>query len=572
MTSVFDIQQKQVSQFYDFLTNQKKEQNETFSKLVNTLNRNKGVVDLLSKSFDEMVESIFPEFNEYLKNVQSMPTDSDIKYYDYNKKEFINKVEFNNCVFVKDYNFVLKKMSTKKEDFSLMPTNACSCLLSNNHPALHTMLQIGCCNKNASCTLYNRDTTSLKKKFMNITQPSVLLVKSNQMDSYTETLKTNLNIKLDNYLNIYIPRIKTYIIVNYSPFPLASFYLSKDIFDVNEIICYNEQCPTDNEEFNYMKEFVDNLGTFSSNLDVKQTFIDTRFEQLFTFFEYENKRDNIKPFQKLSEVIFNMLPNKPVIDSNIDEEDEEVIDPETNAKIIELREKLQNKELVNSILEDKISKDIERSSKLEKKLLQNNNFIEELNNKIIALMDENLVIKKRNLEIIKLKDSNSEVKTQLDDLIKENTQIICDKDKIQQEYEKYESINKHMAQQILDNNNRETNRMKTMEDKIDDITKKEQLILKKNNTISKLETKLIEVQNETKEELNKLNKFIKKQQTLNEDSKKNKEYENFLLEKYNISTELIKQLKQTIEKQNKELKIKNSEITKVKKNIMRMIS
>ena len=572
MTSVFDIQQKQVSQFYDFLTNQKKEQNETFSKLVNTLNRNKGVVDLLSKSFDEMVESIFPEFNEYLKNVQSMPTDSDIKYYDYNKKEFINKVEFNNCVFVKDYNFVLKKMSTKKEDFSLMPTNACSCLLSNNHPALHTMLQIGCCNKNASCTLYNRDTTSLKKKFMNITQPSVLLVKSNQMDSYTETLKTNLNIKLDNYLNIYIPRIKTYIIVNYSPFPLASFYLSKDIFDVNEIICYNEQCPTDNEEFNYMKEFVDNLGTFSSNLDVKQTFIDTRFEQLFTFFEYENKRDNIKPFQKLSEVIFNMLPNKPVIDSNIDEEDEEVIDPETNAKIIELREKLQNKELVNSILEDKISKDIERSSKLEKKLLQNNNFIEELNNKIIALMDENLVIKKRNLEIIKLKDSNNEVKTQLDDLIKENTQIICDKDEIQQEYEKYESINKHMAQQILDNNNRETNRMKTMEDKIDDITKKEQLILKKNNTISKLETKLIEVQNETKEELNKLNKFIKKQQTLNEDSKKNKEYENFLLEKYNISTELIKQLKQTIEKQNKELKIKNSEITKVKKNIMRMIS
>ena len=64
-------------------------------------------------------------------------------------------------------------------------------------------------------------------------------------------------------------------------------------------------------------------NTFNSNLDVKQTFIDTRFEQLFTFFDYENKRDHIKPYQKLSEIIFNMLPNRPDIDSMIEDEERE---------------------------------------------------------------------------------------------------------------------------------------------------------------------------------------------------------------------------------------------------------
>jgi len=94
MSSVFDLQEKQVSEFYDFLTTQKREQDATFSKLVKVLNRNRGVADLLSQSFDEIIERIFPEFNQYKESLGTIPEDSDIKFYDYNKKEFIDKIDF----------------------------------------------------------------------------------------------------------------------------------------------------------------------------------------------------------------------------------------------------------------------------------------------------------------------------------------------------------------------------------------------------------------------------------------------------------------------------------------------
>jgi len=573
MSSVFDLQEKQVSEFYDFLTTQKREQDATFSKLVKVLNRNRGVADLLSQSFDEIIERIFPEFNQYKESLGTIPEDSDIKFYDYNKKEFIDKIDFEKCRFVKDYNFTLKKMST-----TIPNSGICGGIFKfgNNGPSSTraTIASVsGATGSNSYITLYKRDQKSLKNKFKNITQPSVLLLNrgGNSWDSYTEMESRGFNIKLDNYLNIYIPKIKTYIVVNYSPFPLASFYLSKEFFNINERMCYNEECSADLEEFNYMKEFVDKMSTFNSNLDVKQTFIDTRFEQLFTFFDYENKRDHIKPYQKLSEIIFNMLPNRPDIDSMIEDEERE-IDPETNAKIIELQQKLANKELEVSTLQDRISNEFKKTATLEKKLIQNNSLISDLNDKIISLMDENLSLKKDNLEIIKLRDRNQELTSELEDSEKNNKNLQESENKIQKECEKYERLNKHMAQQILDSNLREKEMTKNLESKIDEINDTSQIILDKTKIINDLQNKLIEVQSISKGEIDKLNKFIKTQQSLNEDSKKNKEYETFLLERYNTTEESIQELKKTISKQEKELKTKNQEIMKFKKNIMNMLS
>ena len=581
MSSVFDLQEKQVSEFYDFLTTQKREQDATFSKLVKVLNRNRGVADLLSQSFDEIIERIFPEFNQYKKSlVDSWVYKSgngvitDIKFYDYNKKEFIDKIDFEKCRFVKDYNFTLKKMSTTIPNSGICG-NIFKFGTSNLGSSTVTISTMSYASKgnNRSFTLHKRDQKSLKNKFKNITQPSVLLLDrgGNSWDSYTEMESNGFNIKLDNYLNIYIPKIKTYIVVNYSPFPLASFYLSKEFFNINERMCYNEECSADLEEFNYMKEFVDKMSTFHSNLDVKQTFIDTRFEQLFTFFDYENKRDHIKPYQKLSEIIFNMLPNRPDIDSMIEDEERE-IDPETNAKIIELQQKLANKELEVSTLQDRISNEFKKTATLEKKLIQNNSLISDLNDKIISLMDENLCLKKDNLEIIKLRDRNQELTSELEDSEKNNKNLQESENKIQKECEKYERLNKHMAQQILDSNLREKEMTKNLESKIDEVNDTSQIILDKTKIINDLQNKLIEVQSISKGEIDKLNKFIKTQQSLNEDSKKNKEYETFLLERYNTTEESIQELKKTISKQEKELKTKNQEIMKFKKNIMNMLS
>ena len=187
-------------------------------------------------------------------------------------------------------------------------------------------------------------------------------------------------------------------------------------------------------------------------------------------------------------------------------------------------------------------------------------------------MDENLSLKKDNLEIIKLRDSNQELTSELEDSEKNNKNLQESENKIQKEYEKYERLNKHMAQQILDNNLREKEMTKNLESKIDEINDTSQIILDKTKIINDLHNKLIEVQSVSKAEIDKLNKFIKTQQSLNEDSKKNKEYETFLLERFNTTEEAIQELKKTISKQEKELKTKNQEIMKFKKNIMNMLS
>ena len=187
-------------------------------------------------------------------------------------------------------------------------------------------------------------------------------------------------------------------------------------------------------------------------------------------------------------------------------------------------------------------------------------------------MDENLSLKKDNLEIIKLRDRNQELTSELEDSEKNNKNLQESENKIQKECEKYERLNKHMAQQILDSNLREKEMTKNLESKIDEINDTSQIILDKTKIINDLQNKLIEVQSISKGEIDKLNKFIKTQQSLNEDSKKNKEYETFLLERYNTTEESIQELKKTISKQEKELKTKNQEIMKFKKNIMNMLS
>ena len=47
----------------------------------------------------------------------------------------------------------------------------------------------------------------------------------NQM-YFTESECNNLHFIIDNYMNIYVPALKTYYMFNYNSFPLYSFFIN----------------------------------------------------------------------------------------------------------------------------------------------------------------------------------------------------------------------------------------------------------------------------------------------------------------------------------------------------------
>ena len=87
------------------------------------------------------------------------------------------------------------------------------------------------------------------------------------VNHYTHTInqsnKQSLEFWIDDYFNIYIPLLKTYLVSNYSKFPLYSFYINLDklnlynnhIVNNVETIMFNSHYPEDSQEFSLVNTF-----------------------------------------------------------------------------------------------------------------------------------------------------------------------------------------------------------------------------------------------------------------------------------------------------------------------------
>ena len=162
-----------------------------------------------SHSIDKFMASVLPEFQEFVENVYRNPFKNKIdRIYDTNKNDFSSIVELSERYIVKEYCIdIMGKDSISKRVY--------------NHTHLGEALGVIGIKSHSDMILEDIDDFILK-----------CLLKINNLILYGK-----IKFTIDNYCNIYIPRVKLYILNNHSKYNLYSFYvLQNTIFNLNKYL------------------------------------------------------------------------------------------------------------------------------------------------------------------------------------------------------------------------------------------------------------------------------------------------------------------------------------------------
>ena len=265
----FQASKAEIMKFYEDTNQFRTEHRDIYDKLLKKLNANTGQSFLNTTNLDDFMAQAFTDFNDFRTKVYSKKLeDTEITWvYDVNKNEYVEGFHLPDKHIVKDNHFVTQligshvvnmrgggsvkikpynsqnKKSLKQSYFNKDKSNYS--IMESQDPQWKT--QCGClqycgCNKQADC---------------------------NSHHSILET--SNQTIWVDDYFNIYLPSIKTYLVFNYTKFPLYSFFINMNKLGLyhnmtNENghipIMFNSHCPTDNQEYTNFKEFVTGINAF----------------------------------------------------------------------------------------------------------------------------------------------------------------------------------------------------------------------------------------------------------------------------------------------------------------------
>jgi len=230
----FQQQKDEILKFYETTNEVVEQHKQNYGKLVSKLNEKQGLTQSLTNNIDAFMERSFPDFALYRKTIESQPLDdSGITHtFDINKNEYITGFTLPNKCIVARQQFKCELMDTNSNFITFgngsqwpSPTKSCktahslttrSCL-TNSKTILETDKPIvkPCqCTNACSCRAEH-----YQQQF-----------KSLMSTSYAYHKKETIDIEfwIDDYFNIYIPKLKTYLVYNYSKFPLYSFFINID--------------------------------------------------------------------------------------------------------------------------------------------------------------------------------------------------------------------------------------------------------------------------------------------------------------------------------------------------------
>lgn len=415
----FQNQKDGILKFYES-TNQAVDQHkQTYGDLVTKLNEKAGLTQTLTNNLDSFMEHSFPEFNTFKQEIQLQPLeDSLITYvYDLNKGEYITNFTLPNKKIIVKQNFKCVLMKNKTDIAKLQCGTPCThftrslknsdvsytfrnYMSSNN--CIMEMIQIPTIKKMCNCTTAcscnsNQDSRNYQSIIMQMFDRSLL---------YHHKETKDLEIWIDDYLNIYIPSLKTYLVFNYSKFPLYSFFINIDklnlyhnyIKDGIRSLMFNEDCPNDLTVYNLVKSFVDSGEDYLSSQD-KRNHYKTLFSNLLTFYQYENKQLFFAQYQSLSEKLEQLAPSA-----------KDTMDDEH--KIFAQSQRIRELEVVNQkqleeieYLRNERIQFIEKDNSASNKLTDYQQLLEELNTQLHNEIDKTSIQQK---EVIRLKNINLE--------------------------------------------------------------------------------------------------------------------------------------------------------------------
>ena len=144
--------------------------------------------------------------------------------------------------------------------------------------------------------------------------------------------------------------MKTYLVCNYSKFPLYSFFINQDKLNLyhnykdpsgQRPLIFNSTCPEDLDDYTVLKTFVESYPSYDTSKD-KRIEYKTLFHTLLKFYHYDEKQSFFSQFQILSEKLEHLCPSASK--SNLTNED--TMDDER--KIFSQSQRIRELEICNA--------------------------------------------------------------------------------------------------------------------------------------------------------------------------------------------------------------------------------
>ena len=493
----FQSNKHDVMKFYEDTNEFRTEHRKTYNELLKKINSKKGMSFLNTSNLDDFMSEAFTEFNDFRARVSSQPLDdSDITYvYDINKKEYIQGFNLPDKHIVEKYHFVGQLIGS-----NLSLNNGSTCQYGIKNPNLN--------KKSLKQSYFNKSKTNVSI----MESPNLKLTKNCGCSNYCEcgTYKsslinnhysiletTNQSIWVDDYFNIYLPGINTYLIFNYTKFPLYSFFININKLGLyhnmkneneNIPIMFNTHCPTDLSDFTNFKEFVTGIVSYKTSQDVRDKTKDL-FKNILDFYQYDEKYNYFVQFQTLVEK-FSLLSPPKISGNSISIDDESTMNEEH--KIYAQSQRIRELEILNEKQAEELehlrgerTKFIERDTIGIKKVADYQALLEELNEQLHDEIDKYSILQK---EILQFKNK------------------IIEYSELQHSYElvqkSYSSVKTELADKTL-----KIDTLKTLNNTLIDkqteakqkLVKERQQVSEDKETIKQLTLEIVSITDKTKE-------------------------------------------------------------------------
>ena len=556
----FQASKAEIMKFYEDTNQFRTEHRDIYDKLLKKLNANTGQSFLNTTNLDDFMAQAFTDFNDFRTQVDSKKLeDSEITWvYDINKNEYVEGFHLPDKHIVKDNHFVTQLIGGH--------------IVCSNNPTVRSYSTQN--KKSLKQSYFNKLRTDYSimesrdpqfKKNCSCSQYCSCNNKQADCDSHHSILETsNQSIWVDDYFNLYLPSIKTYLVFNYTKFPLYSFFINMNKLGLyhnmtNENghipIMFNSHCPTDNQEYTNFKEFVTGINAFKTSQDVRNK-MKGLFKHILNFYQYDQKYTYFVQFQTLVDKFKMLSPSK--VSTDISEgltmnDEHKIYAQSQRIRELEIVNEKQVEELDN--LRSERTKFIEKDTLNSKKIVDYQELLEELNGQLHDEIDkfsiqqkEIIQFKNKLIEYSELKHSYELVQKVLgstkDKLETSNSSII-----------KLKTLNNTLVDKQMEATQKlTTNRQSNKEDK---------------ETIKQLSLEIVALNDKTKE----LDSVILIKDGQVEDNRKRMEelVSNMSESSETIQDDYQEMLLTQIKEKNEEIKQLKSNITKIEKESQKTI-
>ena len=492
----FQSNKDDVMKFYEDTNEFRTEHRKTYNELLKKINSKKGMSFLNTSNLDDFMSQAFTEFNDFRAHVSSQSLDdSDITYvYDINKKEYIQGFNLPDKHIVEKYHFVAQLIGS-----NVSASNGSTCPAHKNNSLNKKSLKQSYFNKSkTNVSIMESPNPKLTKNCSCGNYCECGTYKSSLINNHYSILETtNQSIWVDDYFNIYLPGINTYLIFNYTKFPLYSFFINinklglyHNMKNENEHIpiMFNTHCSTDLSDFTNFKEFVTGIVSYKTSQDVRDKTKDL-FKNILDFYQYDEKYNYFVQFQTLVEK-FSLLSPPKIIGNSISIDDESTMNEEH--KIYAQSQRIRELEILNEKQAEELehlrgerTKFIERDTISIKKVTDYQALLEELNEQLHDEIDKYSILQK---EILQFKNK------------------IIEYSELQHSYElvqkSYSSVKTELADKTL-----KIDTLKTLNNTLIDkqteakqkLVKERQQVAEDKETIKQLTLEIVSITDKTKE-------------------------------------------------------------------------